>query len=805
MKRWLHSHEKTLYRAVNAGLLICIVLLGAGSYLGIDKPGMRHFIVAFGVLGILTGMNGVAVRSRLICLAVLLILLCAGIAADPVGSLTFWRTFLFWLAGKEKAVAEWTQAYVLLQTAMLTAACYLLQVLFDRLPLLKAGVAGFPMGILIFCMIYRREVNPFGMAFMVCFLLLVWVEWVQRSWERRQVEERSVQVRIFWILPFLGLYLVLLLILPAPEKPYDWNWAKAIYRQLQESFRTYTQKAKWGNQEGFHMAFTGFPQEGTLGGDLQGEAKEVMAVQVSPSAADYLYLTGMLYDTFDGREWSRKEQGYENEVFLDTAETLYAVRNYNERYQRDYLKDIRVTVRYEDFNTGYVFAPLKTWDMEDASGADADIVCEDGVLRWNGRKGYGTEYSLRYFAMNTGQPQFELFLEEAVRPEESRRSAESGSEETVNRKLWEEINKECEGRSGRTFTLQDLENYEMAVRESYLGEVRLSGELADYLKDIVKGAETDLEKLKAIESYLSTFCYTLTPGDLPKSVRNAEDFLDYFLLESRQGYCTYFASAFVLLARAEGIPARYVQGYCVPMGERGEAAVYSYMAHAWPEAYLEGIGWIPFEPTPGYGSRRHDPWTVQQRAESLAGESAFGDWSLRIGPDGGTEEDTGGIAGMEIAAGEDSEENPDFRYFWQLSGAAVLAALLSCGGLLALDNGLGRRQYRKMQPEERLRAEVFRNLKIISMFGAKRESWETLEEFRERIRYLPGRNGESRELPLAFLESYEGVVYGRKTAGEEKIKEAVNDREGLLELLKQERKWSWVYCKVRLYLGKYRF
>ena len=133
-----------------------------------------------------------------------------------------------------------------------------------------------------------------------------------------------------------------------------------------------------------------------------------------------MYLTGMIYDTFDGREWSRKEQGYENEVFLDTAETLYAVRNSNERYQRDYLKEIRVTVRYEDFNTGYVFAPLKTWDMEDASGADADIVCEDGVLRWNGRKGYGTEYSLRYFAMNTGQPQFELFLEEAVRPEESR-------------------------------------------------------------------------------------------------------------------------------------------------------------------------------------------------------------------------------------------------------------------------------------------------------------------------------------------------------------------------------------------------
>ena len=171
MKRWIHSREKTLYRAVNAGLLICIVLLGAESCLGIDRPGMRHFIVAFAVLGMLTVMNGITVRSRVICLAVLLVLLCAGIAADPAGSLAFWRTFLPWLTGKEKALQEWVQVYALLQTAMLSAVCYLVQVLFDRLPVLKVGVAGFPLGILIFCLINRREVNHFGMAFMVCFLL----------------------------------------------------------------------------------------------------------------------------------------------------------------------------------------------------------------------------------------------------------------------------------------------------------------------------------------------------------------------------------------------------------------------------------------------------------------------------------------------------------------------------------------------------------------------------------------------------------------------------------------------------------
>ena len=74
MKRWIHSHEKTLYRAVNAGLLICIVLLVAESCFGSDRPGMLHFIVAFTVLCMLTGMNNITVRSRIICLAVLFIL-----------------------------------------------------------------------------------------------------------------------------------------------------------------------------------------------------------------------------------------------------------------------------------------------------------------------------------------------------------------------------------------------------------------------------------------------------------------------------------------------------------------------------------------------------------------------------------------------------------------------------------------------------------------------------------------------------------------------------------------------------------
>lgn len=99
--------------------------------------------------------------------------------------------------------------------------------------------------------------------------------------------------------------------------------------------------------------------------------------------------------------------------------------------------------------------------------------------------------------------------------------------------------------------------------------------------------DSDIGKLRKLEKALSAYDYTLSPGMIPEEVQNVSDFLDYFLLEKKEGYCTYFATAFVLLARAEGIPARYVQGYCVPMKTQ-EVQVYNTMAHAWPEAYVEG-------------------------------------------------------------------------------------------------------------------------------------------------------------------------------------------------------------------------
>lgn len=96
------------------------------------------------------------------------------------------------------------------------------------------------------------------------------------------------------------------------------------------------------------------------------------------------------------------------------------------------------------------------------------------------------------------------------------------------------------------------------------------------------------------------FVYTLSPPRLGR------DSVDEFLFGERRGFCEHYASAFTVLLRAAGIPARVVVGY--QGGERnpwqGYLLVHQYDAHAWSEAWLPGRGWVRFDPTAAVSPER---------------------------------------------------------------------------------------------------------------------------------------------------------------------------------------------------------
>lgn len=111
------------------------------------------------------------------------------------------------------------------------------------------------------------------------------------------------------------------------------------------------------------------------------------------------------------------------------------------------------------------------------------------------------------------------------------------------------------------------------------------------------------DKAKALERFLRQYPYSLEVA-LPPS---DSDPVDYFLFDLQTGYCDYYASAMVVMARSLGLPARLAAGFLAqPADEKGVQTIYQINAHSWPEVYFAGYGWIEFEPTASFPTGDRD-------------------------------------------------------------------------------------------------------------------------------------------------------------------------------------------------------
>jgi transglutaminase-like putative cysteine protease len=135
------------------------------------------------------------------------------------------------------------------------------------------------------------------------------------------------------------------------------------------------------------------------------------------------------------------------------------------------------------------------------------------------------------------------------------------------------------------------------IRSRYLQLPKVFPERVHGLaRDLTATPPTPYDRAVAIQDYLRReMRYSLEVGPPPYD----RDVVEYFLFDSKEGFCDYYASAMVVLARSAGIPARLAVGYATGTfdPEKGEYTVLQSDAHAWPELYFPGIGWVEFEPT----------------------------------------------------------------------------------------------------------------------------------------------------------------------------------------------------------------
>jgi len=116
---------------------------------------------------------------------------------------------------------------------------------------------------------------------------------------------------------------------------------------------------------------------------------------------------------------------------------------------------------------------------------------------------------------------------------------------------------------------------------------------------VTASATTQFRKALALQAYFRSPPFTY---DLNVSLGHDEKAIETFLFETHKGYCQQFAGTYAAMARAIGLPARVAVGF-VPgvLKDDGFFHVRGKDAHAWPEVYLAGYGWVPFEPTPAAG------------------------------------------------------------------------------------------------------------------------------------------------------------------------------------------------------------
>jgi transglutaminase-like putative cysteine protease/predicted DNA-binding protein len=216
-------------------------------------------------------------------------------------------------------------------------------------------------------------------------------------------------------------------------------------------------------------------------------------------------------------------------------------------------------------------------------------------------------------------------------------------------------------------------------------------------REITSGFSNDYDKAKAIENYLRrNYQYDL---DIPHFPSN-RDVVDYFLFESKRGYCEHFASAFVILCREAGIPARLVTGYLAtdynPFTGYYEVKVKD--GHAWAEVFFPNYGWVAFDPTPGFElpSREKNP-SLKAFLKKFSSLLSF----LR-------------------------------KYNFQVSFSFFYLFILLMLPLLAYLLRFPLRR-KKLRFSDKIGFELARLLKILEKKGYKRKKSETLREIAERL------------------------------------------------------------------------
>ena len=617
-------------------------------------------------------------------------------------------------------------------------------------------------------MLLRYYVTRLEVWCCLAFVLSFVAEEIQRIYRRRETFEKERYVTFLW--PFILVLSLSVSLIKAPAKPYDWDLFVKIYERTKEITIELREKLFYSHSEDYNSSMIGFSGDARIGGSVGGRSESIMSIATSNRLDETIYLTGNVFSDFNGREWTSGKSFGAKERILDALTAMCYAQKYGQSQAHDYARSDSINITYLPFSSRYVFAPSKLLeiDVDDKMFTPEE---RDGGIFFDRTKIVNAQYKVVYVRVNYNPAAVNKVTSKEIVPDETD---------------WFKTLRSYGATEDADISFEKMQEYEAFVKKQYSGGVKVSRTLEESIRKITEAGETDYERLKLLEATLGSMTYTDNPGALPSKVNDVGSYLDYFLTESQKGYCVHYATAFCLIARAMGYPSRYVQGYAVTMNGTGSATVDSSMAHAWPEVWMDGIGWMRFEPTPGRPVAAASWRTTFERVPE--GETL----NLKEGlnPDYKPEGEENFFGPVE----DKEDDGPKLE--WYVFVIPLASFILFAAVLLLVESLRVRLRFKKATPEEKAYILCCRNLRMLGFCGFKRQSGETLHEFGQRI------NGEETAEALSFIPCFEHVLYSERAIDDDSLKTAEVCENNLKNLLKNKKKLLYFIYRFRSVHGK---
>lgn len=471
----------------------------------------------------------------------------------------------------------------LLLLFVLCLGAFFLFLLSERTLLYEIILALGAIAYLVYMTLIGTNPHPLSPAIVLTYALMVLVRFKQHR-KSKVTRERSLTY-VFFLLPFFIVFMSILMLLPYPDKPINSTWLLSRFYRLQDLFHsnsgtiffTGTNKMTYDNTS-----------------DLSLENAEIIMTITNsdPSFDGEIYLQGAQFNSFEDGDWYNTVPDDTEYMNYDAFMAMMAL--YREGYDLSAMykpvTPLSLDVTYQAFVSDSLFVPAKAL-VNISPFEDFKNLKNRGLNpKLEQKESYGFSYSINYISTNYSEFRKSMF----------KNSFDDVSSPLVRaRDYFNSIKLQ-------NITPDSLEKYNRFIYDNYAKPFQVDSEVRNWIDKNINTKSDALTCLLSMEQAFSKKYYDSEYKEYPSSLKSENDFLHYFLLDNDEGFCVHYATAFCLLARHLGFPARVVQGYKVPVHGTNPAPVFNCYGHSWVEIYFDSFGWIIFDPTSARDAAKKD-------------------------------------------------------------------------------------------------------------------------------------------------------------------------------------------------------